>query len=137
MTLVVAPGHLEQVLAPMTQVFAREFSQQLRFPLLDRRIAELVIGMPPEELQRDGWPRSLMRRAMPGILPETIRLRRDKGPAFDPVIMSRIVAARPQWQAWAAATADRPWWTYVDRSRFLEALAAVTPAPRSTRSATG
>jgi asparagine synthase (glutamine-hydrolysing) len=131
MIFVLEPGHAEQALAPIAQVFAREFSQQLRFPLVDRRVAELAVGMPAGELQQDGWPRSLMRRAMSGILPEMVRLRPDKGPAFDPAIMSRIVAARPQLQAWAEATAENRWWTYVDRARFLDALAAVAPAARS------
>jgi asparagine synthase (glutamine-hydrolysing) len=130
MRFIVEPGHIEQPVSHSVQVFAQEFSQALRFPLLDVRVIEFMLSVPVEQLQKGGWPRSLMRRAMQGILPEVIRLRRDKGGAFDPAITSRLVTTRALLTEWAAAACDRTCWQYVDRARFLEALSAVERAPR-------
>ena len=72
-----------------------------------------------------------METSLRGILPEAIRMRRDKGGAFDPGIMSRIVAGRAALSAWASTDRDRPCWRYIDRSRYLAALAEVSSAPRA------
>jgi asparagine synthase (glutamine-hydrolysing) len=130
MRFVLAPGHIERPLAAYTQVFACEFAQEIRFPLLDSRVIEWMLDMPAVQFQLGGWPRSLMRRAMAGILPESIRLRREKGGAFDPAITSRFVAARAGLVRWAEETRDRRCWRYVDRERFLKTLQAVQAAPR-------
>lgn len=58
----------------------------VRYPYLDRRIAEFVLAIPLEQKLRPGEDRSLARRAFKGLLPEPIRTRRTKaGPteAFD------------------------------------------------------
>ncbi|MBF0543919.1 MAG: hypothetical protein HQM08_05790 [Candidatus Riflebacteria bacterium] len=131
MRFILEPGHLEQCISSITQVFAKEFSQELKFPLLDIRVIEFMLGTPVEQLRKGGWPRSIMRRAMKGILPEIIRLRQDKGGAFDPAITSRFVASRTSLINWAEESKDRSCWKYVDRQRFLESLSAVERAPRS------
>jgi asparagine synthase (glutamine-hydrolysing) len=131
MRFVLEPGRMEQVLNANVQFFARGFGQSLRFPLLDRHLIEFMLSVPVEQLQRDGENRSPFRRAMQGILPESVRLRRDKGPAFDPMIAARIVAAREGLQEWAERTKEASCWQYVDRSRFLHELAAVQPSSRS------
>jgi asparagine synthase (glutamine-hydrolysing) len=46
-----------------------------RHPFLDRRVAELCVSLPGDQKLRDGWTRSIMRRALVGILPEEVRLR--------------------------------------------------------------
>lgn len=130
MRFVLEPGRMEQLLNASVQFYARGFGQSLRFPLLDRHLIEFMLSVPIEQLQHDGENRSLYRRAMQGILPESVRLRQDKGAAFDPMIAARIVAAREQLQAWAERTAQSTCWHYVDRSRFLRELAAVRPSAR-------
>lgn len=122
MAFVASPGHIERVLAPYVQFFAREFGQDLRFPLLDVRVIEWMLQMPLAQLQLGGWPRSVMRRAMVGILPEKIRMRRDKGGAFDPAITSRFVSARSDLIRWTNETADARCWRYVDRAMFQDVL---------------
>ncbi len=57
---------------------AARHSLEARHPFLDRRLLEFVWSIPPEQLFRAGQHRALHRRAMAGILPETIRLREDK-----------------------------------------------------------
>lgn len=131
MRFIARPGHIEQPLANTVQVFAQRFDQSLRFPLLDLRIVQFILSAPIEQLYKDGWSRSLMRRAMQGILPEVIRQRRDKGGAFDPAIMSRIFHCRDALTEWASTGSDRAAWKYVDRDRYLAALANVRPAARA------
>lgn len=130
MDFILEPGRLERVLPEMHQVFAKAFGQDVRFPLLDSRLIALVRGLPEEELHRDAVPRSLMRRATLGIIPEVVRLRPDKGPAFDPALAAHCVAARPALQYWAEKEAAPLCWDYVDRARFLEALDRIVPSDR-------
>jgi asparagine synthase (glutamine-hydrolysing) len=49
-----------------------------RLPFLDRRLADFVLAIPPAQMYQNGVPKWLLRQAMKGILPETIRLRFDK-----------------------------------------------------------
>ncbi|MBI4866024.1 MAG: hypothetical protein HY816_03645 [Candidatus Wallbacteria bacterium] len=130
MQSVAQPGRVERVLVQLTRVFDQEFDQALRFPLLDSRIVDFMLELPADQLQRDGWQRSVMRRAMRGILPELIRTRRDKGGAFDPALMSRIVARRQALTDWACDRDRQAGWRVVDRDRFLEVLSSVERAPR-------
>lgn len=51
---------------------------EARFPFWDKRLVELCLSLPgPEKLDR-GWSRLILRRAMSGLIPEQVRLRRDK-----------------------------------------------------------
>lgn len=54
----------------------------IRYPYLDRRLVEFALAIPLEQSIRLGESRSLVRRALRGILPEVVRERRSKaGPA--------------------------------------------------------
>lgn len=130
MRFILAPGHVERVLPAMRQVFLEQFGQDLRFPMMDPRLVSFVLSLPEAELNRDGQSRSLMRRAMLGILPEAVRLRPDKGAAFDPALAAHCARARPALRAWAETASPRCW-DYVDRARFLAALDAVEPTGRA------
>lgn len=130
MNSLLVPGHLERVLPGMRQVFAQSFGQNLRFPLLDTRLIALLRNLPETELHRDGQTRSVMRRATVGILPELVRLRPDKGPAFDPALAAHCAAARPALLQWAEHAAPECW-EYVDRTRFLAALDRIRPSDRN------
>ncbi|MGB1251493.1 MAG: asparagine synthase-related protein [Candidatus Promineifilaceae bacterium] len=49
---------------------------QYRYPLLDRRVLEFNLGVPPEMRVQDGYPYSLIRYALTDCLPEPICWRR-------------------------------------------------------------
>ena len=49
-----------------------------RYPYLDRDFLEFVFGLPPQQLIRPGHRRSLMRRALRGIVPDQILDRKRK-----------------------------------------------------------
>ena len=53
-------------------------SVESRAPFLDYRVVEFVQSLPPEFLIQGGLSKSVLRRAMAGVLPEPIRTRRDK-----------------------------------------------------------
>ncbi|HEV8516263.1 MAG TPA: asparagine synthase-related protein [Candidatus Limnocylindrales bacterium] len=99
-----------------------------RFPFLDRRLVDFTLNLPRPVLYRAGWGRAVLREAMIGLLPETIRLRTTKATITDLVerglleheaprierllsgfVASRAVLADPAglWSAWAAYRRNR------------------------------
>ena len=99
---------------------------EYRYPLLDRRLLEFALGLPPTQFRRGRWNRWLMRSALAPILPsEIVWNPSKKDPArYEPQIdtetealslIRREVAAR-------IGTLDRS--RYVDVPRLLEALDA-------------
>ena len=64
-----------------------------RHPFLDRRLVELCLALPWEQKVRDGWTKSIVRRAMAGYLPDDVRWRRGRwehlGPAFQGAFLRR------------------------------------------------
>ena len=53
-------------------------SIESRTPFLDYRLVELIASFPSEFKISDGWTKKVLREGMKGILPEEIRLRKDK-----------------------------------------------------------
>lgn len=51
---------------------------EVRYPFYDVRLARFALGLPAIQKLRRGETRSVLRRAMTGILPEVVRTRRDK-----------------------------------------------------------
>jgi asparagine synthase (glutamine-hydrolysing) len=49
-----------------------------RYPFLDRTLLEFLFAIPPEQLVRPGERRSLMRRALAGIVPDEVLNRKRK-----------------------------------------------------------
>ena len=54
------------------------FGIEARTPFLDYRLVEAAIALPAGQLIERGWTKAILREAMRGILPESVRLRRDK-----------------------------------------------------------
>jgi asparagine synthase (glutamine-hydrolysing) len=54
------------------------FSIEARVPFLDSEFAKFVFRLPLTQKMRNGWSKVVLRNAMKGILPESIRLRRPK-----------------------------------------------------------
>lgn len=49
-----------------------------RHPFFDKRLVEFCLALPVRFKVREGWTRFILREATKGILPEPVRLRRDK-----------------------------------------------------------
>ena len=58
--------------------FVSTWGMESRHPYLDRRLFEFLLSIPPEQVFKGSWNRLVIRRSMQGILPDEIRLRRDK-----------------------------------------------------------
>ena len=54
------------------------FSLEARTPFLDFRIVEWAMAVGSDSLLRDGWTKAPLRDAMAGLLPDSVRRRRDK-----------------------------------------------------------
>lgn len=66
---------------------------QKTYPYLDRDLLEFIYAIPREQVVRPGQRRSLMRRALSGIVPKEILSRRRKGY----VARSPLVAISNEW----------------------------------------
>jgi asparagine synthase (glutamine-hydrolysing) len=53
-------------------------SIEARVPFLDHRVVELVLGLPDEFKLSQGLTKRVLRDAMRGVLPESVRMRTDK-----------------------------------------------------------
>jgi len=73
-----------------------QFGLEARHPHLDRRLVEYILSIPPEQTFQDGTTKRVLRGAMKGILPESVRLRRDKAVSNSYIDRNlREKAARP------------------------------------------
>ena len=61
-----------------TKDLARDYPYERRYPCLDRDLLDFLFAIPRDQLVRPGERRSLMRRALRGIVPEEILDRRRK-----------------------------------------------------------
>jgi asparagine synthase (glutamine-hydrolysing) len=61
-----------------SECLAAHFRMEARHPFLDRRLAEYLLSIPPEQIYRVGRSKVVMRNAMQGILPEVVRTRPGK-----------------------------------------------------------
>ncbi len=71
-----------------------------RYPYLDRGLLEFMFAIPRQQLVRPTQRRSLMRRALVGIVPDEILNKRGK--AF--VARSPLVRISKEWTHWAEMT---------------------------------
>jgi asparagine synthase (glutamine-hydrolysing) len=91
-----------------------------RYPYLDRDLLEFVYAVPREQLVRPGQRRSLMRRALVGIVPDELLNRRRK--AF--VARSPIAAISAEWASLSEISQHMITSSLgiIDSSRLCEAL---------------
>jgi asparagine synthase (glutamine-hydrolysing) len=70
-----------------------------RDPFMDLRVLDFCLSLPWGQLQSGGWPKLLLRRAMAGKLPETVRWRRGKehlGAAFTQQLLGPLASFEVQ-----------------------------------------
>jgi asparagine synthase (glutamine-hydrolysing) len=110
------------------------FSVEARVPFLDHRLVEWLVRLPAEFKLRHGQTKVVLREAMTGILPESVRtrtdkmgfvtpedrwLRRDLKTQIEGLLASDRFRSRPYWQADAIREQYR---------RYCEGRAAIRPA---------
>jgi asparagine synthase (glutamine-hydrolysing) len=98
----------------------RDPPYEKRYPYLDRNFLEFIYAIPREQLVRPGQRRSLMRRALIGIVPDQILNRKQK--AF--VVRAPMTAVSANWARVVVEMARMVSSSFgiVDRQKFLEAL---------------
>ncbi len=70
-------GNFEFVTGVFDRATAR-YSIEQRYPFFDRRLMEFCLALPFEQKLKNGWTRSVFRRAMEGILPPEVQWRTSK-----------------------------------------------------------
>lgn len=63
---------------------------EARYPFFDVRLVAFCVGLPSSEKLRFGQTRSILRRALKGILPDKVRLRQSKT-SFHPEIVAGLI----------------------------------------------
>ncbi len=97
-----------------------ELPYEKRYPYLDRDLLEFLYAVPREQLLRPGQRRSLMRRALRGIVPDEILNRKRKASAA----RAPLVAISTEWAS-VVRVSERMMGDalgIVDGKRFSEAL---------------
>lgn len=67
-------GRMERTLESLNH-YAAANGIELRHPFMDKRLVEYCLSLPSEMSFNNGWSRLILRKAMHGIIPETIRWR--------------------------------------------------------------
>ena len=75
------------------------FSVEARTPFLDYRLVERALAFPADSLIHDGWTKHVLREAARGLVPESVRLRRDKL-GFATPERDWLQALAPEVRAW-------------------------------------
>ena len=93
--------HLRDLTSPMNSLtleimesVASRAGVDLRHPFFDARLAEFCLGLPADQKLRDGWPRSIQRRAIRGLVPDAVRWRPHKT-MLGPTLATQILT--PVW----------------------------------------
>ena len=105
---------------------------EYRYPLLDRRLLEFALGLPPDQFRRGRWGRWLMRSALRSVLPSAVCWREEKSdPWVSEPMIETFAKAFPilrQEIAVRAETMSRS--RYVDVPRLLNRLDRNCPQNR-------
>ncbi len=104
---------------------------EARHPLLDLDLFELMLRVPPEACSAGVLTRPLLREAMAGISPDTVRLRPDKS-VFDALVTDALLG--PELPAIRAILGDpRELGPYADLDQ-VRTMVEHPPAPHDPRS---
>ena len=118
-------GHLAERMEGWAAGGARH-GIEYRYPLLDRRLLEFALGLPPEQFRRGRRSRRMMRHALARVLPPEVRRHSSKE---DPVrftsMRDAFAGALPVVRRMLEARTDPPSRArYIDMPRLLERLCA-------------
>ena len=101
---------------------------EYRYPLLDRRVLEFALGLPPAQFRRGKWGRRLMRHALRSVLPPEVCWYPSKQ---DPARVEPLRAAFiPAFAAIGKDLAARA--TLPERARYLD-VARLLASPDADR----
>ena len=94
---------------------------EYRYPLLDRRVLELALGLPAEQFRRGRWSRWLMRRALDPVLPPEVCWNADKrDPSRLEPLRDAVAEALPTVRGMIEGRGAPPRGRYLDLPRLME-----------------
>jgi asparagine synthase (glutamine-hydrolysing) len=111
---------IKRTSAPLLQWYMADPQIEARYPYLDRRLVEFAMAIPMDQKLRIGETRSVLRRAMQGILPEKVRTRRRKA-VFD---QANSISLKKEWKmvSHLAKSSSLASLGIIDSRRFHRAL---------------
>jgi asparagine synthase (glutamine-hydrolysing) len=118
--------HMKNISQPVHS-YALEFLDRLtinenvvaRYPFFDKRIIEFCLALPTEQKMRNGMNRSIVRRALGTLLPDSIALRKDKTDFF-PSLLYAFSNKDRGWLKENVGNLCRLIFQYVDEFDFLK-----------------
>jgi asparagine synthase (glutamine-hydrolysing) len=99
-----------------------------RYPFWDRRVVEFCLGLPASEKLANGWSRLVLRRAMRGIVPDSVLKRRDKMD-FTVHLARGLVRHHHERMMDLLASARSPLAPYIDLAKAGGTYAAIAADP--------
>ncbi len=113
-------------------MMAARHGMAVSFPLLDRRVVEFALSIPPDWHIRDGWKRALVRDAMKGVLPPEIERRHTKLAPI-PRLMFEYAKKREEICQRVAELAAHPVVSRIfDMGTMAAVAASIPPVQRAT-----
>lgn len=94
---------------------------EARHPMLDLDLVELALRQPPEQTLDPRFSRPVLREAMAGLLPDSVRLRPQKA-LFESLIVAAMQGPDAAGIEEILTAPDAEIGAYVDRDRMKEAL---------------
>jgi asparagine synthase (glutamine-hydrolysing) len=88
--------------------FFSRYRLEARHPMLDRRLVEFCLAVPPEQHRMDHYGRGLIRRAMKNLLPDEVRLRQNKRYSSNPGLEKEISGQLEKFQGILDLAASKP-----------------------------
>ncbi len=98
------------------------FGLERRHPLSDRRVIEFAFGLPEDQRWHESQPKRLLRNAVSGLIPETVRRRRTKAD-FSRIFLDsmRTLGGKRFFESLAVASTG-----WINRERILHAWNAMS-----------
>ena len=96
----------------------RMYSHNTVYPLLDLRVIEKCLSTPPTAFAKDGVPRSLLRNAVKGVIPEEIEQRQTKSTFAKSA--DKLLTANPEFVKNILEQENNPAWLIMDRKKLSD-----------------
>lgn len=121
----ISSGQAGRLLGNFTNSFAA-YNMESATPLLNKNIMEFMLDVPMEQFRVGGAKRSILRRAMEGVLPPEIQWRNDKQP-YSPDYITRILKEKEAINTLMHTVEDGPVMKFINPSHVADALNSLQP----------
>ncbi len=108
--------------------FYAHMGLEAHYPFWDRQVVEYCLGLPAKEKLSRGWSRLVLRRAMAGIVPDSVLRRRDKID-FSVHLARGMVHHHHERLDHLFGSASSPLAPYVDLARARSVYAGIVADP--------